>query len=146
MMSTSVPAWFVWAALSACFAALTAVFAKAGVRDIDADLAMAIRTLIVALLAVPFVLATGKWANPFELPMRARTFLVLSALATGASWLCYFRAIQVGDLAKVAVVDKTSVALVLLLAMLFLGERPSGRDCAGIVLILSGVGLLVLKR
>ena len=112
MMSTSVPAWFVWAALSACFAALTAVFAKAGVRDIDADLA----------------------------------FLVLSALATGASWLCYFRAIQVGDLAKVAVVDKTSVALVLLLAMLFLGERPSGRDWAGIVLILSGVGLLVLKR
>ena len=146
MMSTSVPAWFVWAALSACFAALTAVFAKAGVRDIDADLAMAIRTLIVALLAVPFVLATGKWANPFELPMRARTFLVLSALATGASWLCYFRAIQVGDLAKVAVVDKTSVALVLLLAMLFLGERPSGRDWAGIVLILSGVGQLVLKR
>ena len=142
-MSTSVPAWFVWAALSACFAALTAVFAKAGVRDIDADLAMAIRTLIVALLAVPFVLATGKWANPFELPMGARTFLVL---ATGASWLCYFRAIQVGDLAKVAVVDKTSVALVLLLAMLFLGERPSGRDWAGIVLILSGVGLLVLKR
>jgi transporter family protein len=138
MMSTSVPAWFVWAALSACFAALTAVFAKAGVRDIDADLAMAIRTLIVALLAVPFVLATGKWANPFELPMGARTFLVLSALATGASWLCYFRAIQVGDL--------TSVALVLLLAMLFLGERPSGRDWAGIVLILSGVGLLVLKR
>lgn len=146
MMSTSVPAWFVWAALSACFAALTAVFAKAGVRDIDADLAMAIRTIIVALLAVPFVLATGKWANPFELPMRARTFLVLSALATGASWLCYFRAIQVGDLAKVAVVDKTSVVLVLLLAMLFLGERPSGRDWAGIVLILSGVGLLVLKR
>ena len=92
------------------------------------------------------MLATGKWANPFELPMRARTFLVLSALATGASWLCYFRAIQVGDLAKVAVVDKTSVALVLLLAMLFLGERPSGRDWAGIVLILSGVGLLVLKR
>ena len=141
-MSTSVPAWFVWAALSACFAALTAVFAKAGVRDIDADLAMAIRTIIVALLAVPFVLATGKWANPFELPMRARTFLVLSALATGASWLCYFRALKLGDAASVAPVDKLSVVLVAIFAVVFLGERLSPQGTAGVVLIAVGAMLV----
>ena len=144
-MSTSVPAWFVWAALSACFAALTAVFAKAGVRDIDADLAMAIRTLIVALLAVPFVLATGKWANPFELPMRARTFLVLSALATGASWLCYFRALKIGDAARVAPIDKLSVVLVAVFGVTFLGERLTTMNWLGILLIGSGAILVGMR-
>jgi len=145
-LSINLPAWFVWAALSACFAALTAIFAKAGVRDIDSDLAMAVRTIVVALLVVPFVLVAGKWSNPFVLPMRAKAFLLLSALATGASWLCYFRAIQIGDLSKVALVDKASVVLVLLFAVAFLGERPSGRDWIGILLVLSGLGLLVMRR
>lgn len=144
-MNLAVPAWFAWAALSACFAALTAVFAKAGVRDIDADLAMALRTIIVAALVVPFVLATGKWSDPFALPARARLFLVLSALATGASWLCYFRAIQAGELAKVALVDKTSVVL-LLFALVFLGERPSGRDWLGMLLVLSGLAVMLVRR
>jgi len=146
MGANQLPAWFVWAALSACFAALTAIFAKAGVRDIDSDLAMAIRTIIVAMLVIPFVVFTSKWSNPFLLPGRAKAFLILSALATGASWLCYFRAIQVGELSRVALVDKASVVLVVLFAVLFLGERPSGRDWAGVVLILSGVGLLALRR
>ena len=141
-MSTSVPAWFVWAALSACFAALTAVFAKAGVRDIDADLAMAIRTIIVALLAVPFVLATGKWANPFELPMGARTFLVLSALATGASWLCYFRALKLGPASRVAPIDKLSVVFAVILAVILFGEKVSLVHACAIAMIAAG-GLIL---
>lgn len=145
-MSIVLPAWLAWAGLSACFAALTAVFAKAGVRDVNSDLAMALRTIIVALLVVPFVVITGKWADPFALPARAKAFLVLSALATGASWLCYFRAIQVGELAKVAVVDKTSVVLVLLFAVVFLGEKPSGRDWLGMLLVLSGLAMLAFRR
>ncbi|KAF1686938.1 transporter [Pseudoxanthomonas broegbernensis] len=145
-MNIALPAWLAWAALSACFAALTAVFAKAGVRDVDSDLAMALRTIMVALLVVPFVVATGKWADPFALPTRAQAFLVLSALATGASWLCYFRAIQVGELTKVALVDKTSVLLVLLFAVVFLGEKPSGRDWLGILLVLSGLAMLTFRR
>lgn len=143
---TSIPAWFMWAALSACFAALTAVFAKTGVRDVNPDLAMAVRTIVVAILIVPFVIAAGKWSNPFDLPGRAKTFLLLSALATGASWLCYFRAIQVGELTKVAMVDKTSIVLVLLLSMIFLGERPSIRDWAGIALIAAGLAMFLVRR
>ena len=143
-MSTSVPAWFVWAALSACFAALTAVFAKAGVRDIDADLAMAIRTLIVALLAVPFVLATGKWANPFELPMRARTFLVLSALATGASWLCYYSALQLGPASGVVPIDKLSILVTIAFSALVLHEKLTKKGLAGLALIVCGTLAMVV--
>lgn len=142
----SFPSWVVWALLSASFAALTAVFAKVGVRDIDSDLAMALRTLIVALLIVPFVLVTGKWSNPLALAPRAQLFLTLSAVATGASWLCYFRALQLGDVTKVAVLDKFSVVLVVVFAVAFLGERPSLREWAGIGLMVAGVAVLILKR
>ena len=143
----SVPAsWVLWALLSASFAALTAIFAKVGVEEVDSDLAMAIRTVVVAVLVVPFVLVAGKWSNPLALPGRTLMFLVLSALATGASWLCYFKALQLGDVSKVALVDKFSIVLVLVLAFLFLGERPSGRDWAAIGLIVTGMGLLVFKR
>ena len=143
----SVPAsWVLWALLSASFAALTAIFAKVGVEEVDSDLAMAIRTVVVAVLVVPFVLVAGKWSNPLALPGKTLMFLVLSALATGASWLCYFKALQLGDVSKVALVDKFSIVLVLVLAFLFLGERPSGRDWAAIGLIVTGMGLLVFKR
>jgi len=143
----SVPAsWVLWALLSASFAALTAIFAKVGVEEVDSDLAMAIRTVVVAVLVVPFVLVAGKWSNPLALPGKTLMFLVLSALATGASWLCYFKALQLGDVSKVALVDKFSIVLVLVLAFLFLGERPSGRDWAAIGLIITGMGLLVFKR
>ena len=143
----SVPAsWVLWALLSAAFAALTAIFAKVGVEEVDSDLAMAIRTVVVAVLVVPFVLVAGKWSNPLALPGKTLMFLVLSALATGASWLCYFKALQLGDVSKVALVDKFSIVLVLVLAFLFLGERPSGRDWAAIGLIVTGMGLLVFKR
>ena len=138
--------WVLFAFGSALFAGLTAVLAKIGIRDTDSDVATAIRTVVVLLFSWLMAWLSGTIGTLSTVSARTWLFLVLSGFATGASWLCYFRAIQVGDLAKVAVVDKTSVALVLLLAMLFLGERPSGRDWAGIVLILSGVGLLVLKR
>ena len=138
--------WVPWALLSAFFAALTAVLAKVGVKEVDSDLAMAIRTIVVAVLVVPFVVIAGKWSNPLALPGRTLTFLVLSALATGASWLCYFKALQLGDVSKVAFVDKFSIVLVLVLAVLFLGERPSGRDWIAIGLVAAGIGLLVFKR
>jgi len=142
----SSPNWVLWALLSAAFAALTAIFAKVGVRDVDSDLAMAVRTLIVAALIVPFVLVSGKWSNPFVLAPRTQLFLLLSALATGASWLCYFRALQLGEVSKVALLDKLSVVLVLVFAVVFLGERPSGRDWTGIGLMVAGLMVLVLKR
>ena len=138
--------WVPWALLSASFAALTAILAKVGVEEVDSDLAMAIRTVVVAALVVPFVLIAGKWSNPLALPGRTLTFLVLSALATGASWLCYFKALQLGDVSKVALVDKFSIVLVLVLAFVFLGERPSGRDWLAIGLVVAGTGLLVFKR
>lgn len=138
--------WVMWALLSACFAALTAIFAKVGVRDVDSDLAMALRTLIVAALIVPFVLLSGKWSNPLTLAPRAQLFLTLSAVATGASWLCYFRALQLGDVTKVALLDKFSVVLVAVFAVAFLGDRPSLRDWTGIGLMVAGLAILVLRR
>jgi transporter family protein len=138
--------WILWAALSAGFAALTTVFAKLGVHDVDADLATAVRTVVVASLLVPFVVLAGKWSNPLALPGGTLTFLTLSALATGASWLCYFRALQLGDASMVASVDRFSVVLVAVFAYLFLGERPTVREWTGIGLVTAGLVLLMLKR
>ncbi|MBE2180743.1 MAG: EamA family transporter [Chthoniobacterales bacterium] len=137
--------WFFWAILSACFAALTAIFAKVGIRGVDSDLATLVRTLIVVTLLAGFVFATGKWSNPFSLPGRTLAFLFLSATATGASWLCYFRALQIGDASKVAPVDKFSLVLVAVFAVVFLGERPSLQDWLGIGLVASGVLVLAAK-
>jgi transporter family protein len=92
------------------------------------------------------VAATGKWQSPFALPGRSVLFLVLSALATGLSWLCYFRALKIGDASRVAPVDKLSVVLVAVLAVILLGERPSARDWLGIALVAGGVLLLALRR
>ncbi|BEV08287.1 MULTISPECIES: EamA family transporter [unclassified Methylophilus] len=138
--------WFFWAALSACFAALTAIFAKVGIQGIDSDFATLIRTVLITLVLAPFVWLAGKWSNPLSLPGRAWLFLSLSALATGASWLCYFRALQLGDASKVAPVDKFSLVLVALFACLFLGERLSLREWLGLALVAAGVLLLALKR
>lgn len=138
--------WFFWAELSACFAALTAIFAKVGVSGIDSDFATLIRTVLIACLLAPFVWLTGKWSNPLTLPVRSLSFLGLSAVATGASWLCYFRALQLGDASKVAPVDKFSLVLVALFACLFLGERLSAREWLGIGLVAAGVLVLAIKR
>ena len=138
--------WFVWALLSAVFAALTAIFAKIGLQGVDSDLATLIRTFVILIVLAAFVYFTGKCSNPFELHPKTWLFLVLSGLATGASWVCYFRALKVGDASKVAPIDKLSLLLVALFAVLFLGERPVAREWLGILLIGGGVIILALKR
>jgi bacterial/archaeal transporter family protein len=135
-----------WALLSAFFAALTAIFAKIGIQGVDSDFATLIRTWIILIILTIFVVATGKWANPTALTARTWTFLVLSGLATGASWVFYFRALKIGDASAVAPIDKFSVVLVALFAVTFLGERPSLRDWTGILLVTAGVVLLALRR
>lgn len=138
--------WFYWAILSALFAALTAIFAKVGIRGVDSDLATLVRTSIIMVILSGFIWVTGKWSNPFALPSRTWLFLGLSGLATGASWICYFRALQLGDASKVAPIDKLSLVLVIIFAVAFLGERPSLREWSGIAMIAGGVLLLALKR
>jgi transporter family protein len=138
--------WFYWALLSAVFAALTAIFAKVGIQGVDSDLATLIRTAIILVVLSAFVVITGKWANPFDLSAKTWLFLGLSALATGASWVCYFRALKIGEASKVAPVDKFSLVLVALFAVTFLGERPSLREWSGIAMVAGGVLLLALKR
>lgn len=142
MMST----WLPWALLSAVFAALTAIFAKVGLEEIDSDYATLLRTFVVALTLAALIYATGKWQSPFDIPPKSGTFLVLSALATGASWICYFRALKLGEASRVAPVDKLSVVLVALFAVVFLGERPAAREWLGIVLVGAGLLLLSLRR
>jgi bacterial/archaeal transporter family protein len=144
-MSTT-PTWIFWASLSAVFAAMTAIFAKVGIQGVDSDLATLVRTAIIILVLSAFVALTGKWSNPFELPARTWIFLTLSALATGASWVCYFRALQIGDASKVAPVDKFSLVLVAIFAVAFLGERPTLREWSGIAMVAGGVLLLAFKR
>jgi transporter family protein len=134
--------WFQWALLSAVFAAMTAIFAKIGLAGVDSDLATLIRTAVIIIVLAGFVAATGKWSNPLALNGRTWTFLVLSGLATGASWVCYFRALKLGEASKVAPVDKLSLLLVAVFAFAFLHERPSGREWFGIALV--GLGVLVL--
>lgn len=136
--------WFYWALMSAAFAALTAIFAKIGIRGVDSDLATLVRTAIIIVVLAAFVWFTGKWSNPFALSSRTWLFLALSALATGASWVCYFRALQIGDASKVAPVDKLSLVLVAIFAVAFLGERPSLREWTGIALVAGGVLILAL--
>lgn len=137
--------WFYWALLSAILAALTAIFAKVGIQGVDSDLATLIRTAIIIVVLSAFVAYTGKWANPLELSPKTWLFLGLSGLATGASWVCYFRALKIGDASKVAPVDKLSLVLVAVFAFAFLGERPSLREWSGISMVAGGVLLLAFK-
>lgn len=136
--------WFYWAAMSAAFAALTAIFAKVGIQGVDSDLATLVRTAIIGVVLSAFIAATGKWSNPMQLSGRTWAFLGLSGLATGASWVCYFRALQIGNASQVAPVDKFSVALVAVFAVVFLGERPSLQEWLGIGLVTAGVLTLSL--
>jgi transporter family protein len=131
---------------AALFAALTTIFAKLGLSGVDPDFATLIRTAVILILLAALVMATGKWSNPLALPPKTLGFLLLSALATGASWVCYFRALQMGDAALVASVDKASLLLVAIFAVTFLGERPGLRDWLGIALVSAGVLVLGLRR
>ena len=142
----SVSNWFFWALLSAVFAALTAIFAKVGLEGVDSDLATLIRTVVIMAVLIVFVHVTRKWSNPFELSSRTWLFLVLSGLATGASWVCYFRALKIGEASKVAPVDKLSLLLVAVFAFLFLNERPSLREWVGILMVGAGVLVLAFRR
>ena len=138
--------WFYWALWSAVFAALTAIFAKVGLEGVDSDLATWVRTMVIIIVLTWFVYLTGKWRNPFELSSRTLLFLALSGLATGASWVCYFRALKVGEASKVAPIDKLSLLLVAVFAFLFLNERPSAREWVGILMMGVGVLILAYKR
>lgn len=135
--------WLFWALLSAFFAALTAIFAKVGVATIDPNLATAIRTSVVVIFTWAIALSFSRvnWNAPSQ---RAWMFLILSGLATGCSWLCYFRALHLAEVSKVAPVDKLSIVITLALAAIFLGERLSLGEIAGAALIVSGALVLVL--
>ncbi len=137
--------WFFWAAMSAVFAALTAIFAKIGLEGVDSDLATLVRTVIIVFVLGAFVWVTGKWMNPLTLSGRTLSFLALSALATGASWVCYFRALKLGNASQVAPVDKFSLVLVAIFAVIFLAERPAAHEWFGILLVALGVLTLAIR-
>ena len=134
--------WRFWAVMSAVFAALTAIFAKVGVANVNSDFATFIRTIVILGCLAAFLFATGQFQPPGTVSSRTYLFLVLSGLATGASWVCYFRALKIGDAAKVAPIDKLSVVLVAIFAAAFLGERPSPAAWTGISLIAAGAVLI----
>ncbi len=137
--------WLFWALLSALFAGLTAILAKMGVSGVDANLAMAVRTSVVLVFAWGVALATGPANAMGGFSRRTWLFLVLSGLATGLSWLCYFRALKLGEASKVAPIDKLSVVFVLLFAAMFLGEQITWRTGLGGALIVSGAVVLAMK-
>lgn len=137
--------WLPWALLSAAFAALTAIFGKIGVANIGSDLATLIRTIVILGTLAAIVAATGQWQAPRTIPSKTWIFLMLSGLATGASWVCYFRALKIGDAARVAPIDKLSVVLVALFGVVFLGERLSGVNWTGVGLIAMGAILVAVK-
>jgi bacterial/archaeal transporter family protein len=144
-MSNPIAPWILWALLSAAFAALTAVFAKVGVANINSDLATFIRTVVVLAVLGAILVARGLLVPPGTIPARTYLFLAISGLATGASWVCYFRALQLGDAARVAPLDKLSVVLVAVFGVAFLGETLSLRNWLGIGLIAVGVVLVAIK-
>jgi len=144
-MSDATLPWYGWALLSAGFAALTAIFAKIGVDTINSDYATFIRTLVILAVVTVLLLASGGWQNPSTVTARTWFYLGLSGLATGASWLCYFRALKLGDAARVAPIDKLSIVFVAVFAVLFLGERLTWPNWLGIALIAAGTVLVAWR-
>lgn len=136
--------WWIYALLSAFFAALTAIFAKVGIKGVDTDLATAIRTVVVLFLAWSIVLFKGSTTGIQNLSKQNIIFLVLSGLATGLSWVFYYKALQLGKVSQVAPVDKLSVALAILLAVIFLGESLTAREALGIGMIIAGTFIVTL--
>jgi len=146
MNSEALSSWLVWALLSAAFAALTAIFAKIGVEDLNPDLATLIRTVIVLVTLALILFATGQFSQAGPISTKSWIFLFLSGFGTGASWICYFRALKLGPATLVAPIDKLSVVLVALFGVVFLGERPSLNGWLGIALIATGAVLIAFKR
>jgi transporter family protein len=146
MSSGALSSWLVWALASAAFAALTAIFAKIGVESVNSDFATFIRTIVILVCLGAILAVTGQFESPAAVSPKTYTFLALSGLATGASWVCYFRALKLGDASQVAPIDKLSVVLVAAFGFIFLGERPTGVNWLGIALIAAGAILVGWKR
>lgn len=141
-MKFSLASWQFWALMSACFAALTAIFAKVGVENVGSDFATFIRTVVILAALAAILTATGGWQGLGSISPRSATFLVLSGIATGASWICYFRALQLGNASHVAPIDKLSVVLVAVFGAAFLGEKLTALNWFGIALIAGGAILV----
>jgi len=141
-MRSALVSWQLWAALSAVFASLTAIFAKVGVENVNSDFATFIRTVVILIIIAAILVATAQWQPLGSISGRTYLFLTLSGLATGGSWLCYFRALKLGDAARVAPIDKLSVVLVALFGVALLGERLSVPNWLGVVLIAIGAVLV----
>jgi bacterial/archaeal transporter family protein len=141
-MRSALSTWQLWAGLSAVFAALTAIFAKIGVENVNSDLATAIRTVVILIVIAAILIGTGQWQPPGSISARTYLFLMLSGFATGFSWLCYFRALKLGDAARVAPIDKLSVVLVAVFGVVLLGERLSTANWVGVALIALGAVLV----
>ncbi len=137
--------WQFWALLSAAFAALTAIFAKIGIEAVNSDFATFIRTIVIVGVLGSILLVTGQWQPLGSISRKTYLFLVLSGLATGGSWLCYFRALKLGDAARVAPLDKLSVVLVAVFGVMFLGERLAAPNWLGIALIAAGAVLVAYR-
>lgn len=144
-MRSALLSWQLWALLSAVFAAMTAIFAKVGIENVNSDFATFIRTVVILCVLGTILLGTGQWQPIGSVSGRSYLFLLLSGLATGGSWLCYFRALKLGDAARVAPVDKLSVVLVAIFGVAILGERLSGPNWLGIALIAAGAVLVAYK-
>ena len=136
--------WFVFAVLSAVFAALTSILAKVGIEGVNSNLATAIRTMVVLIMAWGMVFLTNTQGGISDISKKSWLFLILSGLATGASWLCYYRALQIGEASKVVPIDKLSVVITLVLAFIFLHEKITTNSLIGCILIALGTLLMVL--
>ena len=136
--------WFIFALLSAVFAALTSILAKVGIENVSSNLATAIRTVVVVIMAWGMVFLTNGQSGLAQIGRKSWLFLILSGLATGASWLCYYKAIQIGDVSKVVPIDKLSVVITLILAFVFLHEQFTVKSLIGCILITVGTMVMVL--
>ena len=136
--------WFVFAILSAIFAALTSILAKVGIEGINSNLATAVRTIVVVLMAWFMVFATGNQNGIVDISKKNWIFLILSGLATGVSWLCYYKALQLGEVSKVVPIDKLSIVITIILAFIFLGEQITLKTLIGCCLIIVGTFVMIL--
>lgn len=136
--------WFVFAILSAIFAALTSILAKIGIEGVNSNLATAVRTIIVVLMAWFMVFITGNQNGIVDISKKSWIFLILSGLATGASWLCYYKALQLGEASKVVPIDKLSIVITIILAFIFLGEQITLKTLIGCCLIVTGTFIMIL--
>jgi bacterial/archaeal transporter family protein len=144
-MKQIIGSWQLWALLSATFAALTAIFAKIGIENVNSDFATFIRTIVIIAALAGFLFVTEQWQAPGSISGRTYLFLILSGLATGGSWVCYFRALKIGKAAQVAPIDKLSVVLVAIFGVIFLGEKLTLPNWIGVALIAVGAILVAYK-